>query len=113
MKDETRTSRRKFLRSTLAAGGVVAAATLLNSKQTHAAESLSLDDPTAKALGFAMDAKKVDVSKAPTFKAGSNCGNCALYVKAQAAGGHAPCGAFSNKLVPQEGWCMAWAKAPG
>ncbi|MDR2154041.1 MAG: high-potential iron-sulfur protein [Burkholderiaceae bacterium] len=112
MKDDIQTRRRNFLRNTLATGGAVAAATLLASRQTQAAEVLSTNDPAAKALRYVTDVTKIDVSKTPTFKAGSDCGNCALYVRAQAANGQAPCGAFANKLVPATGWCMAWAKGP-
>ncbi|MDR2215306.1 MAG: high-potential iron-sulfur protein [Nevskiaceae bacterium] len=111
MKDETQT-RRNFLRSSLTAAGGAVAVTLTASCGVQAAEALSTDDPTAKALQYTEDASKVDKAKAPTFKDGSNCGNCALYMKAQAANKHAPCGAFGNKMVAEQGWCLAWVQAP-
>ncbi len=76
-----------------------------------AAEALSPQDPVARQLQFTEDAASVDPGKTPTFKADSRCGNCALYVKAQAMEGHAPCITFGNKLVSEKGWCSVWVPA--
>jgi DMSO/TMAO reductase YedYZ molybdopterin-dependent catalytic subunit len=114
MRNDDSMSRRSFLRGGLVAGaGTVALiAATAGMRRAWAAEALSPLDPTAKALGSVEDAAKVDPAKAPTFKPGSNCGACALYQKAQAANDHAPCAAFSMKVVPAKGWCAAWVKAP-
>lgn len=96
-----------------AAGAVASVVALTWATRANSAEKLSIDDPTAKALNYTEDASKVDPAKTPTFKVGSHCENCALYQKAQAAAGHAPCAAFANKLVAAAGWCAAWVKAPG
>ena len=69
---------------------------------------LDLKDPTAVALGYVENAAKVTVAKEPTFKAGSICGTCALYVKVQEKAGYAPCGAVGGKLVAKAGWCKAF-----
>ena len=66
-------------------------------------------DATAIALGYVENAAKVTTAKEPTFKAGSQCDNCVLYVKAQEKAGFAPCGAVGGKLVAAKGWCKAYA----
>ena len=73
-----------------------------------AAAKLDLKDPTAVALGYIENAAKVTTAKEPTFKAGSHCGNCKLYVVAQEKAGYAPCGAVGGKLVNKAGWCKAY-----
>lgn len=114
MANENPTGRRGFLRAGLAAAtGAAAASTALSwPRRARAAEALSPDDPTAKALQYIEDAAKVDRTKSPAFKPGSHCASCALYQKAQAANDHAPCAAFGNKLVPAKAWCAAWVQAP-
>lgn len=99
------TTRRQFLTGLLA---VAATSTL----PVAAADAppLTEDDPTAKALGYVLNAAKA--GNDPAFKKGSTCGNCVLYVTAQEKGGHAPCGAFGGKLVGRGGWCKAWAAKP-
>lgn len=99
------TSRRAFLGS---CGSAVLA--MLSIKAIAAAPaSLDVNDPTAKALGYVPDASKLKPGQEASFKAGSHCGSCALYVKAQETSGHAPCGAFAGKLVANKGWCRAYA----
>lgn len=63
---------------------------------------LPLDNATAKALAYAVDAKSV---KHASFKPGSNCANCQFFVAA--TGG---CTLFPGFKVPAEAWCSAWAK---
>lgn len=84
----------------------------LIARETAAAElpMLTTDDPIAVALGYAEDAKQVDVAKYPK-KAGAagaaqNCANCALYKKAQSGVG--TCSAIPGKWVKGAGWCNAW-----
>ncbi|HVT36799.1 MAG TPA: high-potential iron-sulfur protein [Nevskiaceae bacterium] len=99
-------SRRRFFQ--LAAAGAACAA-FAGDVLAAAAPKLSVDDPTAKALGYTEDASKIDASKEATYKKGSACASCALFQAAQAAGGYAPCGAFGGKQVNAKGWCRAYA----
>ena len=63
-------------------------------------------DPTAKALGYVADAK---TTKDAAHKAGSICGNCALFQgKAGAAAGACPL--FAGKQVSAKAWCNSWSK---
>ena len=99
--------RRRFL-SRIAMGA--AALPLLRLAPAQAADlpHLSVDDPTAKALGYTTDASKIDPKKETAFKAGSHCATCALFT-APASGDWGACGAFSGKAVNQGGWCRAYA----
>lgn len=69
--------------------------------RAHAQETLSPDDPTAKALQY--------VEK--SAKEGSKCGNC-MYAQGDLTGKTVGCGIFPGKVVNAEGWCSAWAKRP-
>jgi len=73
------------------------------------AASLDINDPAAKALAYVQNTSKLKPGQEASFKAGSHCGSCALYAKAQEKSGHAPCGAFGGKLVANTGWCRAYA----
>lgn len=98
------TSRRHFVIHSLAACGMLGAASV-----AQAQAMLAETDPQAVALGYKADASKVDKAKQPKFVAGQNCANCALYQAAAgaAAGG---CPLFAGKQVAGKGWCAAWAK---
>jgi hypothetical protein len=100
-------NRRRLLR--LLAG---AAATLpvlrLADAQAADAPHLSVEDPTAKSLGYVEDAKAA--AKDPSFKAGSLCSNCNFFQAAQASGDYAPCMVFAGKAVNKNGWCKSWVK---
>ena len=99
------TTRRQFVLT------AVPATALLLGARTASAQAAKLEesDPAAAALGYKMDATKVDATKFPTYKAGNVCSNCQLYSgKANDATG--PCAAFGGKLVAAKGWCSAWAK---
>lgn len=107
MRDRLRT-RRAFLRSV-----VLGAATLpwLRATDILAAEALprlAEADEAAKALGYVEEVSKLDASKKPNFKKGSNCANCTLYQNAQEKDGYAPCSAFPGKTVSAKGWCRVW-----
>lgn len=78
----------------------------------------SVNDPTAKALGYYEDATKVDTKKWPK-RAGAEgakqfCYNCMFYQtkedpkKTTAA----PCTLFAGKGVTAKGWCNSWAINP-
>jgi hypothetical protein len=101
-------SRRRIL-----AGAVALPVTVLAGRTAVAAAGPMVDpaDPTAKALGFIVDAAKVDAKTNPTFKAGQHCGNCVQFVgkPTDAQGG---CNLFPGKQVPNKGWCRVWAAKP-
>ena len=64
-------------------------------------------DPQAVALQYHSNAKAVDVKKAPKYKAGDDCTNCALY-KGDAKQGDCPL--FAGKKVAAGAWCNAHVK---
>ena len=109
MTDKTMT-RRGFVG---AAAVAVPVAAILSSRTALAEDKPKLDvnDPVAKALMYVEDAAKVDKTKAPSFKAGSNCANCAQ-VPAGSSGDWLPCNAVPGKLVAAKGWCTAWVAKP-
>jgi hypothetical protein len=63
----------------------------------------------AGSLGYVTDATRVDPAKFPSFVAGRNCSQCALYTGA-AGEASGPCSIFQGRLVNAQGWCSAWAK---
>jgi hypothetical protein len=65
--------------------------------------------PNSVALGYVSDASRVDTARHPTFVAGSNCANCALYLGAPGSEA-GPCPLFPGQRVAAEGWCSAWAR---
>jgi hypothetical protein len=70
--------------------------------QTSAqAAMVSVDDPTAKALGY-VETSTVD---------GSSCSSCALFSGAAGAAS-GPCAIFPGKEVAATGWCKSYAKKP-
>jgi hypothetical protein len=99
------TTRRQFVLTAVPATALLLGASAASAQAAKLEES----DPAAVALGYKMDATKVDAAKFPTYKAGNVCSNCQLYSgKANDATG--PCAAFGGKLVAAKGWCSAWAK---
>ena len=102
--------RRRFL-ARLALGAAVIPLARLGSAEAADLPHLSADDPTAKALGYVEAATKVDPKAESMFKAGSHCGNCALFQSAQAKLGYGPCAVFAGKAVNQNGWCRTWSPA--
>ena len=105
---EQNLSRRTVLQGaflSLAAIPVVVAST-----QANAGTALPLvdpaKDPTAKALGYVADAKS---TKDAAHKAGSICGNCALF-QGKATDKQGPCSIFGGKNVLAAGWCKSWIK---
>jgi hypothetical protein len=105
-------NRRQFLTRLVA--GMPAALTGLAMAQTPPpppAVKLEENDPVAIALGYKKDTKQVDPVKYPQHKPDQVCSGCALLVGA-VKDGYAPCSAFGNKLVTENGWCAAYAKRP-
>jgi hypothetical protein len=73
-------------------------------------QNLVLDsDPSAIALGYVSDVKKVDTNKFPQYALGQNCAVCTLF-QGTAKDTDAPCLAFGGKAVSSKGWCSAWVK---
>jgi len=84
---------RRTLLKGLAAIPVVAA---VGYAATAAAEAVTVDDPTAKALEY--------TEKSTTE--GQQCGNCGIYQGGTAAAG--PCPIFGGRDVVATGWCKSW-----
>jgi len=104
------TSRRRFFALT---GTAIGAAAVIGALPRHALAAdlphLTLDDATAKALGYTEDATKVDPKKYPTFKPGEDCSNCNFY-KGAAGSTYGPCQLYPGKAVHSKGWCSGYAK---
>jgi hypothetical protein len=97
-------SRRQFM--ILSAAG---ACTLALNGKVQAQAMVAETDPQAAALGYKVDASKVDKAKYAKYAAGQQCNNCALFQgKADAAA--AGCSLFAGKQVAGKGWCSAYAK---
>jgi len=78
------------------------------------AEAAAKVDPAgaqAKALGYVVDAGKVDAAANPTFKAGSHCANCVQW-QGKPTDAEAGCGIFAGGIVPANGWCKVYAEKP-
>ncbi len=97
-------SRRVFVMSVIAGGGVLAA-----SRVSAQAAALTEADPQAVALGYKADATKVDKAKYPQHAATQVCGSCALF-QGKATDATGPCPIFGGKQVSSKGWCSAWNK---
>lgn len=114
-------SRRDFLlKAALAVPAVVAAQTFLSTTVLAADDVVSEKDPAAIALGFRVDATKVDIKKWPK-RAGAEgakqfCWTCALYQAKDSnnpkADATAPCLVLGGKKVKQTSWCNSWAPNP-
>jgi hypothetical protein len=122
MSQQPENKRRKFLKGSAASllGGYVASKILREGDVAFAADvgEVKETDPQAQALGYYIDAKKVDTKKwtkrAGTDGANQFCYNCSLFqtpkgVDAKTVSS-APCPIFANKKVAGKGWCNSWAK---
>jgi High potential iron-sulfur protein len=71
------------------------------------------DDPTAKALYYLEDVKKIDKANpmAARYEEGQHCGNC-VQLQGEEGAEWRPCNLFPGKLVAVGGWCSAWSKKP-
>lgn len=100
-----KSSRRSFLITSI---GV--ASTLALSRQAFAdAPKAAESDPTSQALGYKLDAAKVDKAKFAKYAAGQDCSNCTFY-QGKATDAFAPCPMFAGKQVAGKGWCSAYNK---
>jgi hypothetical protein len=101
-----KSSRRTFLITSLGAASALA----LASRQALAdAPKVTETDPTAQALGYKMDATKVDKAKYPKYAAGQECSNCQFF-QGKPTDAFAPCPMFGGKQVAGKGWCSAYSK---
>ncbi|PMS22455.1 High potential iron-sulfur protein [Trinickia dabaoshanensis] len=101
-----KTSRRTFLITSL---GAVSALALASREALADAPHVAETDPTAVALGYKMDATKVDKAKYPKYAAGETCSNCQFF-QGKPADAFAPCPMFGGKQVDGKGWCSAYSK---
>ena len=103
-------NRRNFLKIGIGAGGSAIALSAIPINLV-AADEVAEEEPLAQAMGYAMDATKVDTAKFPkrAGEAGAKqfCNNCALYA-GEADSETAPCSIFQNRPVRGAGWCNAW-----
>lgn len=115
-------SRREFIQRSLLTAFALGTLSL-RSAPARAADAakpplVAESDPVAKALGYHVDANKVDTKKW-TKRAGpdgksQHCSNCLLFnsgkVTTDATG---PCSLFPGKHVAAKAWCNSWTKNPG
>jgi len=123
-KNKTAQDRRSFLKvgGVGLLGALIGSRILLSEKTAFAQapkpEAVKETDPQAQALGYRIDAKKVDIKKWPK-RAGADgakqfCYNCQFF---QASGDPktaktAPCQILAGKLVEARGWCNTWTQNP-
>ena len=100
-----KSNRRTFVIQSVVSAGVLASTRLAQA----AAPLVQETEPQAIALGYKNDATKVDKAKYPTFVAGQNCANCALY-QGKPTDAAAGCPLFAGKQVSAKAWCSAWVK---
>ncbi|HEY2037007.1 MAG TPA: high-potential iron-sulfur protein [Steroidobacteraceae bacterium] len=110
-KNKPDSSRRSFL----ATAAVAASAALVGLKPPSARAAgenlphLSASDPLAKSLGYQENAKNVDKSKFPTYKAGERCGECRFFQgTAGQSSGYGGCQIFAGYSVNAQGWCASF-----
>jgi hypothetical protein len=109
---ESLLQRRTVLKGALAALAAIPVVAVAGRADAAAASpKLDPNDPTAKALGYAVDSAKVDGAKYPAHKPDQKCTNCVQFQgkATDAAGG---CNIFPGKQVEGPGWCTAWTKKP-
>ena len=104
-KDPCNTQRRRFLK--LGATAAVAAAGFARASSAADLPHLPENDPTAQALGYQNDTRKVPTAKYPKHQPGQQCSKCSLF---QGAAGTewGPCAIFPGKSVHASGWCSAF-----
>jgi hypothetical protein len=104
----TCTSRRRFIAELAAAGAAACASPAFAQAGAHVDEA----DEQPVALGYREDTTKVDTKKYPQHAAGQHCANCSFW-QGKPDDAWAGCAMFGRKHVAANGWCQAWAKAPG
>lgn len=105
-------NRRQFMIQVSTGTGAVACGSVFAAETVKVTE-LGENEPTAKALGYIVDATKTDKKKYPKYATGQNCTTCALFQpktgdkKGVTVGG---CPLFAGKQVSVTAWCSAYAK---
>ena len=97
--------RRHFVRIAAAGAAGIPLVLLTRNALGQDLPKLSLDNPTAQALGYVHDASTVSEAERGGER---NCANCNLYTQPDAEWG--PCGLFPGKAVSAAGWCKGWVK---
>jgi hypothetical protein len=72
-----------------------------------AADTLPESDASAAALGYRVDASKVDKAKFPKFMTGQYCSNCQFY-QGGSSDEMAGCLLFGGRRVSGTGWCNGY-----
>jgi hypothetical protein len=113
-------SDQKFPRRTLLKGALLGVAAvpmsaLLSRTADAAGAAVDPNEPQAKALGYVLDASKVDPKANPNFKPGQMCRNCLQAPTAKTDKpdkAEVPCNIFAGRPVAAKGWCKVWVKRP-
>lgn len=109
---QTSESRRQFLQLAVFGAGAAALSTVLIGKARAAdLPHLTLDDATAKALGYVEDTTKVDAAKYPNHTPAQDCAACSFY-QGTAGSEYGPCTLFPGKAVHSKGWCSGFVAKP-
>ena len=103
------TTRRRFIIELAVAGGAAASA---GTAYAQAGAHVDEGDEQAVALGYRHDTSKVDAKKYPQHSAAQHCANCSFW-QGKPDDAWAGCAMFGRKQIARNGWCQAWAKAPG
>jgi len=91
---------------------IATASTLLSDvalAQKPAVNSVQDTDPSAIALGYVSDVKKIDANKFPHYAAGQRYATCTLF-QGTAKDANASCLDFGGNAVSFKGWCSAWVE---
>ena len=104
--------RRSFLKAAVLGAVSVQAISLATRSEAAALPALDPSDATAKALGYAVDATKVDAKAHPMYNPGQKCGTCVQFL-GKATDAEGACNLFAGKAVKGAGWCTVWAQKPG
>ena len=102
-------NRRKFISRSTQALALIPLVTV-SEGQVWAAERITLDHPTASALGYVHDALKTDTTRFPKRSGPEGAkqfsSNCSQYIETEEGWG--TCAIFPNYLVAGPGWCNVW-----
>jgi High potential iron-sulfur protein len=104
--------RRALLKGALLGVAAVPVSALLGRTASAAGAPVDPSEPQAKALGFVVDASKVDAKANPNFKPGQMCSNCLQAPTAKPGMAEVPCNIFAGRPVAAKGWCKVWVKRP-
>ncbi len=108
---QNKISRRAIVKGGLLLSSIAPILALPARNARAALTALDPNDPTAKALGFALDSTKVDDSANPTHKPAQKCATCAQF-QGKAGDAVGGCNIFAGHSVPRGGWCKVWAQRP-